>query len=158
MKKVITHNLQTLSAYSALQSLFCLLFSLLTLDFIDVLSFPGSACYYAEVLGLLVQDFFSIFFWGFFSFPTDRPKIREHIRQKTKTVNGLRGTIALLNNTLSTSFLGPFPWRGKVKGPGTKVQHTVIYVLGQYSKRYRASFILQVNAKNIFKKGYLMVV
>ena len=66
--------------------------------------------------------------------------------------------VALLNNTLSTSFLGPIPWRGKGKGPGTKVEHAVIYVLGQYSKRYRASFILQVNAKNIFKKGYLMVV
>ena len=64
---------------------------------------------------------------------------------------------ALLNNTLSISFLGPFPLRGKGKGPGTKVEHTVIYVLGQYSKRYRASFILQVNVKNIFKKGRLMV-
>ena len=44
-------------------------------------------------------------------------------------------------------------WEGK--GPGTKVEHTVIYVLGQYSKRYRASFILQVNVKNIFRKGRL---
>ena len=59
--------------------------------------------------------------------------------------------VALLNNTLSTSFLGPFPWRGKGKGPGTKVEHTVIYDLGQYSKRYRASFILHVNVENIFK-------
>ena len=64
--------------------------------------------------------------------------------------------VALLNNTLSTSFLGPFPCRGKGKGPGTKVEHTVIYVLGQYSKMYRASFILQVNVKNIFKKGRLI--
>ena len=38
------------------------------------------------------------------------------------------------------------------KGPGTKVEHTGIYVLGQYSKKYRASFILQVNVKNIFLK------
>ena len=53
--------------------------------------------------------------------------------------------VALLNNTLSTSFLEPFPCRGKGKGPGTKVEHIVIYVLGQYSKKYRASFILQVN-------------
>ena len=42
--------------------------------------------------------------------------------------------VALLNNTLSTLLLGPFPWRGNGKGPGTKVEHTVIYVLGQYSK------------------------
>ena len=53
--------------------------------------------------------------------------------------------VALLNNTLLTSFLGPFPWRGKGKGPGTKVEHTGIFVLGQYSKKYRASFVLQVN-------------
>ena len=59
--------------------------------------------------------------------------------------------VALLNNALSTSFLGPFPWRGKGKGPGTKVEHTVIYVFGQYSKKYGASFILQGNVKNIFK-------
>ena len=66
--------------------------------------------------------------------------------------------IAFPNNTLSTSFLGPFPWRGKGKDPGTKVKHTVIYVLGQYSKKYGASFILQVNVKNVFKKGRLMAV
>ena len=67
--------------------------------------------------------------------------------------------VALLNNTLSASFLGTFPWRGKGKGPGTNFEHTVIYVLGQYPKRYRASFILQVNVKNIFfKKGRLMAV
>ena len=70
MKKVFTHNLNTLPVYPAIQS------------------------NYTEVLGLLVQDFFSIFF-GLFSFPTDRLKIRERIRQQTKTVNGLRG-----NNTL----------------------------------------------------------
>ena len=60
--------------------------------------------------------------------------------------------VALLNNTLSTSFLRPFPWRGKGEGPGTMVEHTVIYVLGQYSKKYRASFILQVNVKKNLKK------
>ena len=38
------------------------------------------------------------------------------------------------------------------------VEHAVIYVLGQYSKKYRASLILQVNVKNIFKKGWLMAV
>ena len=31
--------------------------------------------------------------------------------------------VALLNNTLLTSFLGPFPWRGKGKGPRTTL-HT----------------------------------
>ena len=51
MKKVITHNLKTLSVYSSIQSMFCHLFSLFTFDFNHVLSFPGSACYYAEVLG-----------------------------------------------------------------------------------------------------------
>ena len=66
--------------------------------------------------------------------------------------------LALPNNTLSTWFPGPFPWRGKRKGPGTKVGHTVIRVLGQYSKQCRVSFILQVNVKNIFKKGRLMAV
>ena len=44
-------------------------------------------------------------------------------------------------------------WEGK--RPWDK-GHTVIYVLGQYSKKYRASFILQVNIKNIFEKGRLM--
>ena len=66
--------------------------------------------------------------------------------------------VALLSNTLSNSFLGPFPWRGRGKGRGTKVEHTVIYVLGQYSKKYRASCILQINVKNLFKKGRLMAV
>ena len=49
MKKVFTHNLNTLSVYPAIQS------------------------NYTEVLGLLVRDFFSIFFFffGFFFF-TDR--------------------------------------------------------------------------------------
>ena len=72
MKKVITHTMKTLSVYSAIQSMFCHLFSLFTFDFDHVSSFPGSACYYAEVLGLLVRDFFSIVF-GFFSSPIDRP-------------------------------------------------------------------------------------
>ena len=55
-------------------------------------------------------------------------------------------------------FLGPFPWLGKGKGPGNKVEHTVINFLGQYAKRYRASFILLVNVKNISIKGRLMAV
>ena len=68
MKKVITitHNLKTLSVSSAIQSMFCHLFPLFTFDFNHVLSLPGSACYYAEVLGLLVRDF-SIFWLFFFS-------------------------------------------------------------------------------------------
>ena len=70
MKKVIANNLKTLSVYSAIQSMFCYLFSLFRFNFNPVLSFPGSA-YYAEVLGLLVRDF-SIFFCVV-SFPTDRP-------------------------------------------------------------------------------------
>ena len=70
MKKVITHHLETLSVYSAIQSMFFYPFSLFTFDFNHVLSFPGSACYYAEVLGLLVRDFI---FWAFFLFRlTDR--------------------------------------------------------------------------------------
>ena len=73
MKKVITHNLKTLSVYSAIESMFCHLFTMFTFDFNHVLSFPGSACYYAEVLSLLVRDFFSKFFFAVFSFPTDRP-------------------------------------------------------------------------------------
>ena len=71
MKKVITHNFNTVNVLSSF-------FSLFTFEFNHVLSFPGSACYYAEVLGLLVQDFLSIiiiFFlcFGLFIFrPTDR--------------------------------------------------------------------------------------
>ena len=88
MKKVFTHNLNTLSVYPAKQS------------------------NYTEVLGPLVRDF-SIFFFGFFSFPTDRPKIRERIRQQTKKVNGLRGstskqyTINLVPRAFSMA------WEGK---------------------------------------------
>ena len=69
MKKVIPHNLKTLSVYSAIQAMFCHPFSLFMFDFNHVSSFPGSACYYAEVLDLLVRDF-SIFF-GFFNFFLD---------------------------------------------------------------------------------------
>ena len=83
-------------------------------------------------------------FWLFLI--SDRPIDRQTVNKKKDMAS------------LSTSFLGPFPWRGKRKGPGTKVEHTVIYVLGQYSKRYRASFVLQVNVKNIFKKGRFMAV
>ena len=49
MKKVITHNFKTLSIYSAIQSMLCHLFSLFTFEFNHVWSFPGSACYCAEV-------------------------------------------------------------------------------------------------------------
>ena len=85
MKKVITHNLKTLSVYSAIQSMFCHLFSLFTFEFNHVLSFPGSTCYYAEVLGLLVRDVFSNFFGGrlFLFRPTDRQKTNK----KSKLVN-----------------------------------------------------------------------
>ena len=62
MKKVITHNFNTVNVLS-----FFFFFLLFTFAFNHVLSFPGFACYYAEVVGLLVQDFFSIFF-GFFFF------------------------------------------------------------------------------------------
>ena len=93
MKKVFTHNLNTLSVSPAIQS------------------------NYTEVLGLLARDFFSFFFFGFFSFPTDRPKIRGRIRQQTKIVNGLRGSTSKQH----TINLVPRAWRGKGKGPGTKV-------------------------------------
>ena len=50
LKKVFTHNLNTLSVYPAIQSK------------------------YSEVLGRLVRDFFFIFILAFFLFgPTDRP-------------------------------------------------------------------------------------
>ena len=75
---------------------------------------------------------------------------RTHSTVNKKKVNGLRGSTPKQH----TINLAPraFSWCGKGKGPGTKVEHTVMYVLGQYSKRYRASFILQVNVKNILKK------
>ena len=61
MKKVITHNSNTVNVLSSF-------FSLFTFEFNHVLPFPGSACYYAEVLGLLVRVFFFFFFscFGFF--------------------------------------------------------------------------------------------
>ena len=93
MKKVITHNFKILSFYSAIQSMF--FFSLFTFEFNHVLSFPGSACYYAEELGLLVRDFISspFFFWLFFfsDRPTD-PKSGNAFDSKQKKVNGLRGS------------------------------------------------------------------
>ena len=94
-------------------------------------------------------------FLGVFSFPTNRPtdpKSENPFDSKQKKYK-MALEIVLPNNTLSTSFLGPFPWCGKGKGPGTKVEHTVIYVLGQCSKKDRASFTLQVNVKYIVKKG-----
>ena len=96
MKKVFTHNLNALSVYPAIQS------------------------NYTEVLGPLIRDF-SIFFcfcffFGLFSFPTDRPKIRERIRQQTKKVNGLRGStskqhsINLVPRAFSMAWEGKRPW------------------------------------------------
>ena len=91
VKKVFTHNLNTMSVYPAIQ--------------------PN----YTEVLGLLVRDL-PIFFFGFFSFPTDRPKIRERIRQQTKKVNGLRGstskqhTINLVPRAFSMAWDEKSPW------------------------------------------------
>ena len=73
-KKAVTHNLKTLSVYSAIQSMFCHPFYLFTFDFNHVSSFPGSTCYYAEVLGLLVRDFSIFFGWIFFSSLIDRRK------------------------------------------------------------------------------------
>ena len=112
---------------------FVIFFSLFTFEFNHVLSFPGSACYYAEVLGLPVRDSapFLFFFFGSFSFPSDRQAqtqgTHSTVNEKSKW---LKAEVALLNNTLLTSFLGPFPWRGRGKGPETKVEHTVIYVFG----------------------------
>ena len=125
MKKVFTHNLNTLSVYPAIQS------------------------NYTEVLGLLVRDFFSIlFFFGFFSLPTDRPKIRERIRQQTKKVNGLRGSTSKQHTINLVPRFFSIAWEGK--RPWDQGEHTGIYVLGQYSKRYRASLVLQVKLKFFF--------
>ena len=89
--------------------------------------------YYAEMLGLLVPDLFSISFWLFFFFSerqTQNQGTRSTVNKK-KTVNGLRGstsnqhTINLVPRTfLRLYFLGPFPWLGKGYGPGSKVEHT----------------------------------
>ena len=128
MKKVFTHNLNTLSVYPAIQS------------------------NYTEVLGLLVRDFFSIFFFflAFFLYrPTD-PKSGNAFDSKQKTVNGLRGstsnqhTINLVPRFFSVAWEGKRPW--------DQGEHTGIYVLGQYSKRYRASFVLQVKLQFFFLK------
>ena len=84
--KVFTHNFKTLSVYPAIQSMFCHLFSLFTFNFNHVLSFPGSACYHAEVLGFLIRDFFSIFssfFFGLFSLPTDRQTQNQGLTHST---------------------------------------------------------------------------
>ena len=103
--------------------------------------------------------FFFFFFLAFFLFrPTDRQTQNQGTHSTVNKKYKMALEIALPNNTLSTSFLGPFQWRGKGKGTGTKVEHTVIHVLGQYSKKYRASFIPQLNVKNISKKGRLMAV
>ena len=120
MKKVITHNLKTLSVYSAIQSMFCHLFSLFTFDFNQVLSFPVSAFYYSELLGLLVRDFFStFFFWRFFLFrPTDRrtgPKSGNAFDSKQKKkVNGLRGSTSKQHtiNLVPRAF-SAMAWEGK---------------------------------------------
>ena len=55
MKKVITHNFKTLQFTQQNSQCFVIFFSLFTFEFNHVLSFPGSACYYAEVLGFLVR-------------------------------------------------------------------------------------------------------
>ena len=92
MKKVFTHNLNTLSVYPAIQS------------------------NYTEVLGILVRDFFSIFFVFFFLFrPTD-PKSGNAFDSKPKRVNGLRGstskkhTINLVPRAFSMAWEGKRPW------------------------------------------------
>ena len=91
---------------------FVIFFSLFTFEFNHVLSFPGSACYYAEVLGLLVLHFFGLF--SLFR-PTDRPKFRERIRNKKKG-KGLRGstskqhTINLVPRAFSMAWEGKRPW------------------------------------------------
>ena len=133
-------------------------FSLFMFEFNHVLSFPGSACYHAEELGLLVRDLFSIFFFFcFFSFPLDRPTDPKSGNAfDSKKVNGLRGSTSKQHTINLVPWAFSMAWEGKRSW--AKVEHTVIYVLGQYSKRYRASFILQVNVKNIFKKGRLMAV
>ena len=75
------------------------------------------------------------FFFGVFSFPTDRPIDPKsgNAFDSTKKVNGLRGSTSKQH----TINLVPraFSMRGKGKILGTKVEHTVIYVLGQYSKK-----------------------
>ena len=64
--------------------------------------------------------------------------------------NGLRGSTYKQHtfNLVPRAFSMAWEW--------TKVEYTVIYVLGQYSKRYRASFMLQVNVKNIGKRGHIV--
>ena len=71
-KKVITKGIIAKHCQFTLQysQCFAIFFSLFTFEFNHVLSFPGSTCYYAEVLDLLVRDFF--FFLAFFFRPTDR--------------------------------------------------------------------------------------
>ena len=76
---------------------------------------------YAEVLGLLVPDFFSFFFiLAFFLFrPTDRqtdPKSGNAFDGKQKKVNGLRGspakqhTINLVPRAFYMAWEGKRPW------------------------------------------------
>ena len=97
MKKVFTHNLNTLSVYPAIQS------------------------NYTEVLGLLVRDFFSIFFFFFFFFGffffSDRQTQNQGTHSKAnKKVNSLRGstyqqhTINLVPRTFSMALEGKRPW------------------------------------------------
>ena len=98
MKEVITHNLKTFSVYFAIQSMFCHLFSLFTFDFNYVLSFPGSACYYSEVLARPPSSRILHSFLAFFLFrPTDRQTQNESknaFDSKQKKVNGPRGSIS----------------------------------------------------------------
>ena len=73
-------------------------FSLFTFEFNHVLPFPGSACYHAEVLGLLVRVFFFFFFFHVLAFFNFRLTNRQTDNQRThstvnkKKVNGLRGS------------------------------------------------------------------
>ena len=55
-------------------------------------------------------------------------------------MDDLRGSISKQHTINLVPRAFSMAWEGK--GPATKVEHTVKYVLGQYSKKYTASFIL----------------
>ena len=153
MKKVTTHNLKTLSVYSAIQSMFRHLLSLFTFDFNHVLSFPGSACYYAEVPGLLVRDFF-YFFLAFFLFqPTDRQtQYQETHSTVNKKVNGLKGSTSKQHTINLVPRAFSMAWEGKRLWDQGWTQWDICFGSVLWKA---ASSILLVNVKNIFKKGRL---